>query len=125
MRDRFYGEVGGLFGALLMAFFSSVSSPEISSWIGLKFYLTFYFTRDILVSRFLKSPLSSNYHMIIVLKNIFCFDTIFLQLLVYHGNLCLTSSQLSYFDSGVIIASIQELKRWGKKAHLDSIYKRK
>ena len=53
--------------------------------------------------------------MIIVLKNIFCFDTIFLQLLVYHGNLCLTSSQLSYFDSGVIIASIQELKRWGKK----------
>ena len=35
----------------------------------------------------------------------------------------LTSSQLNYFDS-VIIASIQQLKKWKKAAHLDDIYKK-
>ena len=34
----------------------------------------------------------------------------------------LTSSQLNYFDS-VIMTSIQQLKRWKKRAHLDNIYK--
>ena len=34
----------------------------------------------------------------------------------------LSSSQLNYFDS-VIMASIQQLKRWKKGAHLDNIYK--
>ena len=34
----------------------------------------------------------------------------------------LTSSQVNYFDS-VIITSIQQLKKWGKGASLDNIYK--
>ena len=34
----------------------------------------------------------------------------------------LTLSQLNYFDS-IIITSIQQLKRWKRGTHLDSIYK--